>query len=632
MQQLSISVPRLVSEVICANRHIRTSISSVGSSLYRRVSLIELGDQISPICRRCKQSDKTCERPKTGVRFRSSPKSKRGPEFPNDQTWTDLDREFLSALSPLALTNHTLEDLQYVEESGAPPSTCAVRPSGLDRTKRTRLGKSQARSTSSPHTGSSSNTASLTQPPISLTHSSRNDSPSVAVTTQVRALLMRYFIQELAPWFDVCDPTRHFASVVPSRAFQSPTLLNAIYTASARHLASLRDHSTIRDSLHWQGVTIPTMTVETAVRFQNECIHDLLRSSLDPEQIMNEDLLAASIILRTDEEMDTPVHAGETDKQIFLRVTSAFIQTQIPTPMSPQNRLSHSLYSYAESDEPHSTSSPTFEQQSSVTFPIVVPPSGDERLFLNAMAWGTIRADGLRQACFWVAFRQELHGALMQQRSLDISLVPYQETSSFSPTEDSTWANRLIVFCAESAEYCYGNRASNAQIRRSTSTWRELKQKEQTFESLLPESFKPFYVQDPQPHEGVHAFPQMWYLDSIHATGAAYLELTKILLSAFDPGQQSLGLGHMTRVRNLGVTLRNATKKLCGIALSNRQAPPLFLNACSAIIMCGEQFEDPVEQQAILHFLDITQKNLAYPTRHIIESLQKAWISEVDAS
>lgn len=438
---------------------------------------------------------------------------------------------------------------------------------------------------------------------------------------------MRYFMQELAPWFDVCDPVRHFASIVPARAFHSPTLLNAIYTASARHLATLQRGQTTQDSLQLQGAVIPRISTETAVRFQNECIHNLLRCSVDSQDVMNEDLLAASIILRTDEEMDVPLHEGEADKQIFLKVTSAFIQTQIPTPMSPPNQTSQVHHSYANSPHSLSVASPgvTLEQQSN-PFSMTTPTADEERLFLNTMAWGTIRADGLRQACFWVAFRQELHGALMQQRPLDISLTPYQQVSTFSPAEDATWVNRLVVFCAEAVEHCYGNRASNVPIRKK-STWKELREKEKTFSSLLPDSFKPFYITDTQ-GDKTDTFPEIWYLDSIHATGAAYLELTKILLNAFNPGNQSLGLGHRTRVRDLGITLRAATMKLCGIAMSNRQAPPLFLNACSAIIMCGEHFEDISAQRAIIRFLQTTQRDLAYPTHHMIASLEKAWHSE----
>ncbi|KIW99691.1 uncharacterized protein Z518_11104 [Rhinocladiella mackenziei CBS 650.93] len=51
-----------------------------------------------------------------------------------------------------------------------------------------------------------------------------------------RAILLRYFVQELSLWFDICDPQRHFGQIVPRRARTPPTL-------SQYHLHSIRQAS-----------------------------------------------------------------------------------------------------------------------------------------------------------------------------------------------------------------------------------------------------------------------------------------------------------------------------------------------------------------------------------------------------
>lgn len=66
------------------------------------------------------------------------------------------------------------------------------------------------------------------------------DTPVWPLREKVEAHLMRYFVEDLAPCFDLCDPARHFATVVPHRAAVCPILLNAIFACSARHLARVR--------------------------------------------------------------------------------------------------------------------------------------------------------------------------------------------------------------------------------------------------------------------------------------------------------------------------------------------------------------------------------------------------------
>lgn len=90
---------------------------------------------------------------------------------------------------------------------------------------------------------------------------------------------------------------------MPQRARVCPPLLNAIYAVSARSLARLEKYRTPR-GIQWQDQLLPDLQPETAIRYHNECITHLIRLSNDPEQIHDENLLAAAVVLRMYEEAD----------------------------------------------------------------------------------------------------------------------------------------------------------------------------------------------------------------------------------------------------------------------------------------------------------------------------------------
>ncbi|TVY34701.1 hypothetical protein LOCC1_G006819 [Lachnellula occidentalis] len=133
------------------------------------------------------------------------------------------------------------------------------------------------------------------------------------------ACLMRYFIDELACWFDLCDPERHFALVVPQRSQHCPALLNAIYTASARHLCRL-DQYRKDDGVEYLEKRLPDLHMETAVEYHSRSIEHLVAVSHDSEAVFDENLLVASIILRFYEEVDgqspTSGPTSESDRTI----------------------------------------------------------------------------------------------------------------------------------------------------------------------------------------------------------------------------------------------------------------------------------------------------------------------------
>src|SRR5947209_1669808 len=76
--------------------------------------------------------------------------------------------------------------------------------------------------------------------------------------------------------FDLCDPERHFALVVPQRARSCPPLLNAIFTASARHLSRLDKYKTAQ-GVKYLGKLLPDLNVETAIHYHDRAIAHLIQ-------------------------------------------------------------------------------------------------------------------------------------------------------------------------------------------------------------------------------------------------------------------------------------------------------------------------------------------------------------------
>jgi hypothetical protein len=99
--------------------------------------------------------------------------------------------------------------------------------------------------------------------------------------------LMRHFIEDLSLWFDICDPRRHFATIIPQRAASSSLLRKAVFATSARHLS--------RSGRFDSG---------SADRYYQDCLDDLIPAVHDHDTITDETLLVAAVVLRLLEELD----------------------------------------------------------------------------------------------------------------------------------------------------------------------------------------------------------------------------------------------------------------------------------------------------------------------------------------
>ena len=439
--------------------------------------------------------------------------------------------------------------------------------------------------------------------------------------TLQEACLVRYFVENLAHWFDLCDPERHFALVVPQRARSCPPLLNAIFTASARHLSRL-DKYKIPQGIVYQGKLLPDLKIETAIEYHNKCLTHLIKLSHDPDQVHDENLLAAAIILRFYEEVDAPLREGEDgDSELFLGVINIFVQAQIPA--VPDLPHSSPSLTFPRPTKPPAPSNNTTTHES----PASAPSTLDLPTSTQHSSSAATTTTGLRQAAFWVGFRQEIFSAFMKQRPFSLPLSRLASFRTLTPASDAVWADRLIVFCADVVQYCYGPEP------RTAARYGELRRAEKAMSDALPASFEPIYYREALgptlSEEGqgasISIFPQIWYLSDHAVAGIQHVELARILLSVYDPHVPRLGPGHVAALARLSATLQAIVKRLCGIAVGNRRTPPGLVTACMAIAMCGEHFTRREEQEALLGVLEEMEREHAWPERRVKRDLRRAW-------
>lgn len=152
---------------------------------------------------------------------------------------------------------------------------------------------------------------------------------------------------------------------------------------------------------------------------------------------------------------------------------------------------------------------------------------------------------GLREAAFWVGLRQEIYVAFVNQRSVIPALEHLQLDRSFDPADDATWANRIIVHCAEVLRYCFGTDDLTA------SRYTELLGYSGQWISAKPLSFTPIFRKPPGPG-GV--FEEIWLASDAISTGWAHYYLANILLTAHNPSIPRLGPAHRAALRSMDVS------------------------------------------------------------------------------
>ncbi|KKY28920.1 putative arca-like protein [Diplodia seriata] len=215
------------------------------------------------------------------------------------------------------------------------------------------------------------------------------------------AMLLRFYIEHISTFFDLCDPYRYFRHEVPQLARTNATLANAVLAISAR-------------MLHWKtaasgggGGGAAAVDAYVADRYYQRCLATLIPSLSDGGAVDADaatTLLAATVVLRMLEEMD--VHVWGADARGHLTGSQAIIRAATATTSLPGN----------------------------------LPPSG------------------LRRAAYWSAFRQEVWIAPQTQQpvGMDPAVCGYVVDHGFGAAPDWTWCERAIAHCGAAMNVTLG--------------------------------------------------------------------------------------------------------------------------------------------------------------------------------
>ncbi|KAH0017954.1 hypothetical protein KCU78_g7359, partial [Aureobasidium melanogenum] len=193
---------------------------------------------------------------------------------------------------------------------------------------------------------------------------------------------MRFFVEKIAPAIDLCDRDRHFALFVPQRASQCPILLNAVFAASARHLSTISDFDPIVSN-----------------KYNQECLKHLIPKLSDADAITDENLLAATVILRHLEELEISMSGSDTENHLL-----------------------------------------------------------GTHLLMSAQEHHRALAGGLRKAVYWFGLRQEIYVSFVKQRPIHDSFKRCTMDVPLNPIDDFDWANSIIARTGEVIQFCFDER------------------------------------------------------------------------------------------------------------------------------------------------------------------------------
>lgn len=402
-----------------------------------------------------------------------------------------------------------------------------------------------------------------------------------------------------------------------------PVLLYAIYTASARHLTRLWNKHNSGPVVEFDGVQLPGVDDQTAVRYHNVCISYLIAISNDPAQSYNEDALTAATILRFYEQIDSKCIKGNTSSEPVIHCEHRLTLLQAPLTGQDSETYLNVVRAVVETQE-------------------------DEAFYSIRKIHGPIRdidpyvspAVSLHHSACLMALRQEIWSVLLYRRSIQLPINPnndFELIDAPPPADDFVWANRILVWTADVLKFCFGgleirsrensNNPSpslNVDSRSRVERWTVLRRFETTWQLQQPASFKSVYLQPSGPG---HIFPEIWLNSEVQVLALQHFEIASLMLAVYDPRLPRLGLDAISAHRNLASRIRKTTLKLCGVALSNKSCPPAMVDAAVTVSMCGAYFAESSreEQNAIIRFLEQLELEHAWPTRSVVLALRESW-------
>ncbi|KAH0494764.1 hypothetical protein TgHK011_008353 [Trichoderma gracile] len=376
------------------------------------------------------------------------------------------------------------------------------------------------------------------------------------------ACLFRYFVEEIAHWFDLCDEDRHFQLAVPRRAHHHPHLLNAIFAVAARHLSRLPQYRTPAGILY-HGQLIPQLSEHDAVEYMLKCIPALRNFHEVDDDDYRDSIIATAVILRQLEEIDE-----EEDD-------------------APANDSGNS-----QGDNGHGKQ---------VNFlPIinaVLRSSASQALFGRR---------SLIQAAYWMALRQEIYHSFTRKQ-------PPQLFPSPDLWHSASKANKTVMHTVQVAKWRWEDGSERE--------WLRLVDQQDYLEREILVNFRPIFKTTADKAKG-EIFPTIWYGSNLEVTSVQQSIMAKSVLVAENPFLKAPSASRATW-RKAENDVRLLLLELCGIALCHPASPPALLNAAIGIQLYGDFFTDRYERQALRGVVEKYRDARAWPVQKLLEMFRE---------
>ncbi|KAI7764064.1 hypothetical protein LZL87_006446 [Fusarium oxysporum] len=192
--------------------------------------------------------------------------------------------------------------------------------------------------------------------------------------------------------------------------------------------------------------------------------------------------------------------------------------------------------------------------------------------------------EGFRRAALWIHLRQDIFNAVINQRVPRTDVNRLEIDRSSSPTDETTWAKRVLCLEAEAVEYCFSHGGSSIQQYISLEAHLE------DWDRQKPQTFTPVFYQERDPSQG-RSFPIVSMLLDSCVFSLRHYYFAMLMMLVHDPRMPKVGTQYVECQKGIRI------KILC-------RALPLF----------GSWIADHAERDAAINVLRKVDQEDAWPT------------------
>ncbi|KAI3334734.1 hypothetical protein F4824DRAFT_467057 [Ustulina deusta] len=356
----------------------------------------------------------------------------------------------------------------------------------------------------------------------------------------VNARLFRQYVHRVTSWIDICDRQCHFGIEVPRRAHKFPLLSYGIMTFASATSVSL----------------------ERAAVYHNQAVDILIPILSGPIESLDENVLAAIVLLRAFEE------GTDTDMATHLFGSTHLLNT----------------------------------------------------------ASGLAAAGGLGEAASWIVLRQSIHISLTRSQPLCINLENYRRSSAFTSVDAESLANRAVFLLAQVLKFTFGTgqNVPGWNVDEWDSLDEDLEKWYRSRPTELCAFW--LNMPRPGEGGGtMSAFPTAWMTRPVHVIGIQVYFMARLLLAIFNPRLNELSFEAVLRRRQADDQILANIRMVIGLAISHPSNITAGFHARHVLQACGSYLKDPKEQREALAFLEKFEIESTWKASHIAENLRIAW-------